>query len=83
MPADSEWQRRCTSNRMGFGMPLNSTKIIEEIKREIDRLRTDQDEALKSATYVGMTAEEALRHDARRDRIAQLSRQLQQLQQAQ
>jgi hypothetical protein len=67
---------------MVFSMPLNFTKMIEEIKQEIDRLRTEQNEALKSATYVGMTAEEAHRHDARRDRITRLLQQLQQLQQA-
>ena len=64
-----------------FSVPLNANETIQRIKQEIERLTAEQTAALKSATYVGMTSEEARQHDARRNRITQLAQQLRQLQQ--
>ncbi len=49
---------------------------IEELKREIESLCQTQNEALKTATFVGMTPEVARRYDERRQRINRLSEQL-------
>ena len=42
------------------------------MRQEIERLTTEQSEALKTATYLGMTAAEAQTYDARRKRITEL-----------
>jgi lipid II:glycine glycyltransferase (peptidoglycan interpeptide bridge formation enzyme) len=54
----------------------NPIEAIPQLKQEIDRLCQEQAEALKKATYVGMTLEEARVHDERRKKITQLSQQL-------
>ena len=46
-------------------------QAIHRLKEEIDKLTEQQTEALKMATYLGMTAEEAAEYDERRDRILQ------------
>jgi hypothetical protein len=62
---------------------LRASELIARLKRDIEQLTLEQTEALKSATYIGMTPEEARRHDQRRDKITRLTQQLRQLQQAQ
>jgi hypothetical protein len=42
------------------------------LKQEIERLRQEQVDALKSATYLGMTAEQAHACDERRKNITRL-----------
>lgn len=64
-----------------FSLPLNPIETIERLKQEIEQLTREQTTALKSATYIGMTPEEAREHDQRRARITQLTQQLLQLQQ--
>ena len=66
-----------------FKTPLHSNQSIERLKQEIVRLTREQTEALKTATYVGMTSDEARRHDERRAKITHLSQQLVRLQKAQ
>lgn len=50
----------------------NSVDALQRIKHEIERLTSQQSEALKTATFVGMTAAEAETYDARRTRISEL-----------
>ena len=56
---------------------------IHRLKQEIDQLSEQQSEALKSATYLGMTPDEAKEYDARRQKITQLVQELSLLQKAQ
>lgn len=50
--------------------PLSkTTKTIHLIKEEIDNLTEQQNQALKTATYLGMTTDEAKEYEQRRDRI--------------
>jgi hypothetical protein len=52
---------------------------IQGIRREIENLRQELSNALMTATYVGMTAEEAKTYDARRQRLTALIERLRQL----
>jgi len=61
----------------------NTLELIHTIKCEIDRLSEKQAEALKTATYLGMTPDEAKEYDERRERIAELVQQLQLLNESQ
>jgi hypothetical protein len=61
----------------------NTLDAIHRVKQEIDRLGEQQSEALKNATYVGMTAEEARQYDARRQQITKLVEELRLLKNAQ
>jgi hypothetical protein len=62
--------------------PMNSydtpetVAAIDRLKQEIERLTEQQSEALKTATYVGMTAAEARSYDARRQQITKLVEEL-------
>jgi len=58
------------------GSSINTVEAIHRIKQEIDRLSEQQSEALKTATYVGMTAEKAREYDARRQQITNLLEEL-------
>ena len=49
---------------------------VHHLKQEIDRLTEIQVKALKSATFVGMTPEEAQDYDNRRQEIFKLVQQL-------
>jgi len=60
----------------------NTLELIHTIKCEIDRLSEKQAEALKTATYLGMTPDEAKEYD-RRERIAELVHQMQLLNESQ
>ena len=50
----------------------DSVDAVERIRQEIEKLTEEQNEALKTATFVGMTASEAKIYDARRQRITEL-----------
>lgn len=51
-------------------MPPNDTaEAIHRLKQEIDKLTVQQAEALHTATYVGMTPDEAREYDERRRQI--------------
>jgi hypothetical protein len=54
----------------------NSVDMVERIRREIETLRKELSDALKTATFVGMTAEEAKAYDARRKQLTALVEQL-------
>lgn len=56
---------------------------VHRLKQEIDRLNELQAKVLKSATYVGMTPDEATEYEVRRSRITQLVRELAMLTHAQ
>ena len=62
-----------------------SSELITDIhllKQEIERLIQEQNEALRSAAFIGISAEEAKAQDERRRRISELTRQLRQMQQS-
>lgn len=50
----------------------NSVDAVQKIRQQIERLTDEQSEALKTATYLGMTAAEAQTYDARRRQITEL-----------
>jgi hypothetical protein len=56
-----------------------SVDTIQGIRREIETLRQELSNALMTATYVGMTAEEAKTYDARRQRLTALIERLREL----
>lgn len=68
---------------MSFHESTSTVELIHGIKSEIDRLSQCQAEALKTATYLGMTPDEATEYDERRERIAELVHQLQLLNESQ
>lgn len=56
--------------------PREAAAKIPHMKADIDRLFTEQAKALKSATYLGMTPEEAKQCDERRKKITHLMKKL-------
>ena len=76
--------------QMARRMPLNpamtsydtsaSIDPVQHLRDEIEKLTQEQSEALKTATFVGMTAAEAKIYDARRRRITELVEKLRGLQ---
>jgi hypothetical protein len=46
-----------------------TAETIHRLKEEIDKLTEQQTEALKMATYLGMTTDEAKEYEQRRDKI--------------
>ena len=67
-------------------MPTDGTDTVaavHRLKQEIDRLTEEQAEALKAATYLGMTSEQAKHYDERRRNITKLVQQLALLEKAQ
>ena len=46
-----------------------TAEVIHHLKEEIDKLTEQQSEALKTATYLGMTTDEAKEYEQRRERI--------------
>jgi hypothetical protein len=58
----------------------NSVDGTTGIRQEIDNLKQQLDDALKNATFVGMTPDEAKTYDARRQRLTFLTEQLRQMQ---
>ncbi len=63
--------------------PDDTVAAVHRVKEEIDRLTEIQSHALKQATFVGMTPEEAQEYDDRRSQITRLLHQLEALQKAQ
>lgn len=61
----------------------STTEAVHALKTEIDRLTNLQSDALKQATFVGMTPDEAKDYDARRDQILGLVQQLATLEKSQ
>jgi hypothetical protein len=55
---------------------------IQQLKRNIEKLREEHAEALKRATFVGMSADEARMSDKRRHQIMELAEKLSRLQRA-
>ena len=53
---------------------------IQQLKRNIEKLRQEHAEALKRATFVGMDNDEAKVCDERRDQIKQMAEELSRLQ---
>lgn len=49
---------------------------IQQLSERIERLRQEHSEALRTATFIGMTPEEAEAQDHRRQEITNLSQQL-------
>jgi hypothetical protein len=45
---------------------------FQSLTEELEHLKREQDKAMSLAVYVGMSKEEAKRHDARRKRIYEL-----------
>ena len=60
-----------------------TSKSVHRIKQEIDRLKDELADALKSAIYLGMSTEQAKAYDERRNRITRLMQELQALTRAQ
>ena len=46
-----------------------TAEAIHRLKEEIDKLTEQQTEALKTATYLGMTTDEAKEYEQRREKI--------------
>jgi len=46
-----------------------TAETIHRLKEEIDKLTEQQTEALKTATYLGMTTDEAKEYEQRREKI--------------
>jgi hypothetical protein len=58
----------------------DTSATIKQVTEEIYQLAEEQTKALKQATFLGMTTDEASHCDSRRGRIRHLIRELQQLQ---
>jgi hypothetical protein len=63
--------------------PTDTVLAVQQLKREIDRLTQVQADALKSATFIGMTPDEAKEYDERRQKIRELVKELALLEKAQ
>ena len=62
--------------KMNLSETSNTAGVFQRIKQEIERLTREQFEALKSATFVGMTPGEAKEYDERRKKITCLVEEL-------
>ncbi len=60
----------------GSSQPQDQPQSFDQLKKEIDLLFSQQQEALRRATYLGMTPEEAKEVDERRVRIKALVEQM-------
>jgi hypothetical protein len=60
-----------------------TTETVHKLKQDIDRLTELQAAALKSATYLGMTPDEAKEYDQRREEILKLVERLTMLEKSQ
>jgi small ligand-binding sensory domain FIST len=64
-----------------MGEDQSETKAaIYRLKEEIHSLSEQQAEALKTATFVGMTSDEVIEYDRRGEKITEMIRQLKLLQ---
>ena len=66
---------------MSSSITVKIPKSIEHLRHEIQRLSAEQSDALKRATFVGMTGDEARACDERRGQITRLQQQLMLLEQ--
>ena len=57
-----------------------ATEMTTRLRQEIDDLIDEHTEALKRATFVGMTPDDAKMYDARRQTITRLMQQLAKIQ---
>jgi len=76
------------SKRLSFGLPMHLdpsdiVTAIQRLEQEIDSLSEQQAEALRTATFVGTTADEANEYDERHQKITDLVQQLALAQKAQ
>ncbi len=62
--------------------PSEHLATVHNLKEEIDRLTEEQTEAMKSATFIGLTTDEAKEYEDRRSKILQLVDQLRMLEEA-
>jgi type IV secretory pathway protease TraF len=62
--------------------PSEYLNVIHRLKKEIDLLAQEQIEAMKTATFIGLTADEAKEYEDRRGRILELVKQLRVLEEA-
>lgn len=60
---------------MPFEEPAQESSV-QNLREEFDRLRCEQDEAMKLAVYVGMSAKEAKEYENRRKRLTELFKRL-------
>jgi hypothetical protein len=65
------WQIPLLEERHVYN-PLDTVGAVHRIRTEIERLTVVQIEALKSATFLGMTADDAKEYDTRRAEIGKL-----------
>ena len=63
----------------GFTDAPDHVKAVKRLHTEIQRLTKEQDYAIKTATFVGMTPTEAKAYDALRTTVLKLTEQLRQL----
>ena len=56
--------------------PSETVEAIHRLKQEIDKLSEQQNETLKTATFLGMTPDEATEYDDRREQITKLIQEL-------
>jgi len=78
------WHGRCIIQVMNSSELSKTTyERLSTIKREIESLNQQQAESLKSATFVGMTPDEAKEYDERRKKIARLVEEMRLLKDAQ
>lgn len=61
---------------MTFSDAPNVLNTVQQLKAEIERLSDEQSTALKTATFVGMTPDEAKEYDERRKKITRLMEEL-------
>jgi hypothetical protein len=62
--------------------PSDHESAVHHLKEEIDSLTKKQSEAIQSATYLGMSRDEAKEYDSRRDTILKLVEQMRELKKA-
>jgi hypothetical protein len=67
---------------MNFSELSNTVDAVQRLKEEIERLTEEQTEALKAASFGGMTAAEAKQYDERRKTITRLVQELSLLRQS-
>jgi len=75
-PESCLWHGICTLQPVTNFATTNPTSEIENLRQEIAQLKELQNEALRTAVFVGMSREEAGEYDARHARIVALTAQL-------
>ena len=61
--------------------PSDTVSALQRLKQKIQVLTEEQSKALKSATYLGITPDQARQYDERRNEITELMQEFLQLQQ--